>query len=152
MSVLSSRSIRVTAGSKAIESGMVPTKRFRWQRLLRHTRGSITLIFLGGHFVKAMRCDSDSSATSAAVEKRGRRYMRTRSTSLPIDASIGPSREFPDKSLQEYHKRQPLATQKKSSIVLHRHTLVCPGCVMKGFAFSSSSTNGFQQGVPEYEY
>jgi hypothetical protein len=49
--------------------------------------------------------------------------MLVRSTSLPIEASIAPSRKFPDNSLQEYHKRQPLTAQKKSSIVLHQRTL-----------------------------
>jgi hypothetical protein len=52
-------------------------------------------------------CDSDATATSAAVKQRGRRYMLVRSTSLPIDGWIAPSREFPDKSLQEYPKRKP---------------------------------------------
>ena len=33
VSVLFSRSILAAAGSKAIESGMVPLKRFRWKRL-----------------------------------------------------------------------------------------------------------------------
>ncbi len=46
--------------------------------------------------------------------------MLTRSTSSPIDGWISPSREFPDKSLQECRKRQPLAPQKKSSIVRHQ--------------------------------
>ena len=45
------RSILVTARSKAIESGMVPTKRFCWKRLHR--------IILGRHYVNPMRCDSD---------------------------------------------------------------------------------------------
>ena len=49
--------------------------------------------------------------------------MLMRSTSLPIDGWIAPSREFPDKSLQEYQKRRPLATEKEGSIVLHQRTL-----------------------------
>jgi hypothetical protein len=84
-----------------------------------------------------MRCDSDSTATSAAVEKRGRRYIVTRSTSLPIEASIAPSREFPDKSLQEYQKRRTLATEKEGSIVLHQRILMATVCVTEGFAVSS---------------
>ncbi len=57
VSVFFSKLIIVTAGSKAIESGMVPTKRFCWKRLHRNTRGH--RIILGRHYVNPMRCDSD---------------------------------------------------------------------------------------------
>ncbi len=44
--------------------------------------------------------------------------MLTRSTSLPIDGWIGPSREFLDKTLQEeYQKCKRLATLRNRSIV-----------------------------------
>jgi hypothetical protein len=56
--------------------------------------------------------------------------MRTRSTSLPIDGWIAPSREFPDKSLPEYPKRKPLATQTEGSAVRHQRTL-CPRCASR---------------------
>jgi hypothetical protein len=48
--------------------------------------------------------------------------MLVRSTSLPIDGWISPSREFPDKSLQEYHKRQPLTTKTEGSAVRQQRT------------------------------
>ena len=54
--------------------------------------------------------------------------MRTRSTSLPIDGSIAPSREFPDKSLQEYPKRKPLATkEEKLRCATSAHTTATVG-------------------------
>ena len=79
--------------------------------------------------------------------------MLTRSTSLPIDGSIAPSREFTDTSLQEYHKRQPLTTEEELHCETSPHTTatVGPVCFHEGFA-ASSTTNGSQQGVPEYRY
>ena len=60
--------------------------------------------------------------------------MLMRSTSLPIDGWIAPSRKFPDKSLHKYHKRQPLTTQKKSSIELHpaHYSHSRPGALCSG--------------------
>jgi hypothetical protein len=59
VSVLFSRSIFLTAGSKAIESGMVPTKRLCWKRLHRTKQEGSTLISSGRHYVNPMRCDID---------------------------------------------------------------------------------------------
>jgi hypothetical protein len=134
VSVLFLKSISVTAGSKAIESGMVPTKRFCWRRLHRNMRESS--IIPGPSFCEPDALRQRFDRNNAAVEKRGRRYIVTRSTSLPIEASIAPSREFPDKSLQEYQKRRTLATEKEGSIVLHQRTLMATVCVTEGLAVS----------------
>ena len=79
--------------------------------------------------------------------------MLMRSTSLPIDGSIAPSREFTDTSLPEYQKRQPLTTKEELHCATSPHTTatVGPVCFVEVFA-ASSTTNGSQQGVPEYRY
>ncbi len=70
--------------------------------------------------------------------------MLTRSTSLPIDGSIAPSREFTDTSLQEYQKRrQPLTIEEELHCATSPQTTatVGPVCFVEGFA-ASSTTDG----------
>jgi hypothetical protein len=77
-SVLFSRSIFVTAGSKEIESGMVPTKWFCWKRLHRNRRD----------YVNPMRCDRSKlyrRAERAAIHAHEVHELADRGIDGPVE-------------------------------------------------------------------
>jgi hypothetical protein len=149
VSVLFSRLIFVTAGRKAIESGMVPTKRFCWKRLHRNMRESSSVS-------RPSLCEPDALRQRLDRNKRCRREERAALHAIEVN-------ELADRWMNRPVERVPRqgAARTPEAQVPSRHRRKAPLCFISAHygdgrpgalrnLQQAASKPVPRQGVPEY--